>query len=506
MTTNVNKVDSNVTSLAYAEEESLGVLPGSPVWKQLEPNSYSDFGGEIKTVAPNPINPNRERRKGVAVDVDASGGFSHNLTYYNLSDLLQGFMFADMRRKAHKSISAVATADDSYTTGGSDIPAGALINAVGFTNSANNGLKLVSSLDTNKIIVSTNLVNETPPATAFVDWVGVQTSAGDIDVVNSGSAYPTLTSTTLDFTTLDLVEGQWIYLGGDTSAMSFSTAANNGFKRIRSIAANTLTLDKSGTTMVTEANTTKTIQIFFGDVLKNEQAGDIVTRSYHLERLLGAPNTAAPTDYQSEVLEGAVPNELTFNVPKAELLTMDMSFVALDNVQYAEGNSLQTSVLDPTPADVFNSTSDIPRMRMTVVSDTDAYPTALFGYLTEAKFMIKNNVTVDKAIGVFGGFDVTVGTFEVSGDLTAYFADVAAVQAVRENENVSIDMAVVKNNRGIIIDLPLVALGDGRLKVEQDQAITLPLKMDAATAKDIDPNLNFTMMFTFFNYLPTVAG
>ena len=59
-----NKIDSNVTGLAYAEEASIGVLPGSPVFYSLEPNSYNPTGAEIKTVARNPINPSRQRKKG----------------------------------------------------------------------------------------------------------------------------------------------------------------------------------------------------------------------------------------------------------------------------------------------------------------------------------------------------------------------------------------------------------------------------------------------------------
>jgi hypothetical protein len=70
---------------------------------------------------------------------------------------------------------------------------------------------------------------------------------------------------------------------------------------------------------------------------------------------------------------------------------------------------------------------------------------------------------------------------------------------------VTLDIGFARDNQGIIFDLPLIALGDGRLSVEVDQPITLPLTTDAASGQDVDTNLDHTMLITYFNYLPNAA-
>ena len=97
------KKDSNLTGLRYAEEECLKQLPGvggaDAIWFGLEPNSYSDFGGQITTVARNPINPSRQRQKGVVTDLEAAASFTMDLTGKNHLYMMQGFNFAHAREK-----------------------------------------------------------------------------------------------------------------------------------------------------------------------------------------------------------------------------------------------------------------------------------------------------------------------------------------------------------------------------------------------------------------------
>ena len=51
----------------------------------------------------------------------------------------------------------------------------------------------------------------------------------------------------------------------------------------------------------------------------------------------------------------------------------------------------------------------------------------------------------------------------------------------------------------------LLALDDGRLNVELNQAVTIPLGLMAADGADVHPNLSHTVMFSFYDYLPDAA-
>lgn len=506
----VNKIDSNITGLRYAEEAATPkTLPGSPVWWPLEPNSYNDFGGNVTTVARTPISDDRQKKKGVVTDLDAQGGFNTDLTQTNIADLLQGFMFADYRKKDEVGgygldvFTSIATADDSYNAAsGLDVFAAQdLIFASGFIDAANNGLKVVATAAAGKITVSQNLVNEAnPPSGAKIVKVGAEAAAGEFDVNASGSL-PKITSATYDFTTLGINPGEWIFVGGDSATHQFVTAANNGWKRVKSVAAGAIVLDKSSSTMVTEANTTTSVRIFIGRFLKNESGSLIKRRTYQLERTLGAPDNAQPTQIQSEYLEGAVPNELVLNFATAEKLTADLSFIAMSHVLRSGATGVKSGDRPSlTETDAYNTSNDISRIKMNIVNDGSANPLPLFAYITEATLTIGNNVTPNKVIGVIGAADMTAGNFDVSGTMTVYFVDVAAIDAVVNNASVTLDMILAKDNKGVAIDIPLLTLGEGRANIEADQPITLPLGFDGAKSP-----FGYTLSFTFFDYLPNAA-
>lgn len=578
------KIDSNITGLRYAEERCLGELPPNPVWRALEPNSYSDFGSNITTVARNPINPSRQRKKGVVTDMDASGGFNQDLTIGNTTDLLQGFLFADARergtteslvdghinvtgvspnvytfnnvnlatvavaaggtgyrvgdlltvsggtnaqRSARVYVSAVNPAtgavtalavDDpgmygalpangAATTGGTGVGAtvdvtagesqafrvGDLLMASGFAIAANNGIKTISAEAGNDITVVEALAAEAaPPAEAAVRTVGHRFVAGDLEIALNGKL-PRLTdaAAAVDFTTFGFIPGEWVYVDGFSS--------NFGFARISAINADYLEFDKTDWTPVVEAAAGITVTLYYGLLIRNEADPALIKRtSYQIERTLGQDENGTMSEY----LIGAVANEFTLNVAQADKVTVDMTFVAIDNEQRDGVEGVKAGARPALVVeDAYNTSSDFSRIKMASVDPLDPNPLPLFAFATDMTLTINNSITPNKAIGILGGFDTSAGTFEVGGSITAYFASIAAVKAVRNNADITLDFIMVKANKGLLFDVPLLALGNGRLNVEQDQAITLPLDTSGAESK-----FGNTLTVQVFPYLPNSAG
>ena len=429
-TCETKKIDSNVVGLNYAVEECLGVLPTTPKWQALEPNSFSDFGGELSTTQRTPLSISRQNQKGVVTDLSVKGGFNIDFTQNNLNQLLEGVFFADTRTKTNYQ----------------------------FTG-----------------------------------------ASGDIKFASASNIY-SLTATAGDFTTLGLVEGEWIFVGGDNSNERFDTAGAF-YARVSKIEAKKLTFDngtfKAG--LSADAGAGKTIKIFMGAVLKNERTTDLIKRkSYCFERTLG--KDLSTNQKQAEYISGAVLGEFSLEAKQGEMLKADLSFTATNN-EYRTGALLSDGKLTASLAESgINTTSDIRSIRLSLVDDTNSTSTPLFAYVTEASVEVNNNLSENKALGTFGAIDVSAGNFEVSGKTTAYFTTVQAIEAVRKNADVGLYALFATKQKGFIFDIPLVGLGGGTLNVEKDNPITLELEASGAENK-----FGYTMMYVNFPVLPKVA-
>lgn len=500
-----NVVDANSSALFIAEEESYKVLPATPIWYEQEVDSYNDFGGEIKTVARNPINSSRQKAKGTVVDFDASGGFEQDFTQTNTTRSLQGFFFADAREKATtKSLHATAIPITSITTSGfaaasglDSFKAGDLIVGTGMDVSVNDGVAKVTAAIAALVTVDKTLTAEASPgATSAIEVCGFEAAAGDLTITASASEI-SLGSTVLDFTTLGLIPGEWLFVGGDAAINKF---ANNeaGYARVSAIATNKLSFDETTWTPVTEAGGVLEIQLFFGVVIRNEKDPALIKRrSYNLERQLGNDGNGI----QSESLIGSIANEFELKVPQADKLAATLNYVSSDNVPRTGTEGIKSGTRVSAPAEsAINTSQDLYRIKLSVIDPDSLNPTGLFGFVSDSNIKVSNGAEGSKALGVSGSFDITVGTFEASGSLNAFFTDVAGIAAIRNNADVGLSQIFSAKNEGFIFDLPLIGLGGGKLSLEKNKSVKIQLDSDAVESK-----FGHTALANFFQYLPNIA-
>ena len=238
--------------------------------------------------------------------------------------------------------------------------------------------------------------------------------------------------------------------------------------------------------------------------MKNEATRDLIVRhSYQFERTLGKSDTAKPYD-QREYLVGSVMNTWDMVFAQGDKLVSNFSFMSVDQ-EFRDSDTAPKTGDRPVliSGEAYNATSNVKRFGISVITPGDAAPDDLFAYMEEMTITVNNNVAMNKAVKVFGAFDTTAGMFEVSQSVTAYFANVAAMQTVRNNPDVTTDVTIGAAKQGWTIDLPVIGVSNAPPDVEEGAPIMLELTNDAGHGAKY--GLNYTVLFVFWDYLPDSA-
>jgi hypothetical protein len=477
----VGQVKTNNVSLAVAVESSLGVLPGSPTWFLLEPNDIGDFGATITTTPRRPISANRQRRKGTTTDLDSQANFEHDLTRDVFVLFSEAFVFATYGSGTNYGPIGRPTAvsTTAYTVpAGPTLLDGHLVFARGFTNSANNGLKRVTTgaTTTSIPILGGGLVTETPPANALLEVAGFRFATSAIDIaISSGIATITRLSGTTDFSAMGIQVGQLIHVGGLLSANQFS--AGKGYGRVRTVSATVLTLDKLSSTLAADNGTGDTVDLLFGLFLKNVStaSASFLTRSFTFE--LALPNLNVEIGPADAYIypKGNLANEMVLNLQLADKATVEFGFVGTDTPAPTTTRATNASTpVQPLQTGAYNTSSDVLRLRVQKVDET-----GLTTCFKEVSLTLNNEVAPEKCIGTLGAVFMNNGLFLVDLEGEILFTSVAVASAIRNNETVTMD-TLLKNDDGAIgIDLPSLTLGDGALSFPVNESVTMALSGEA---------------------------
>ncbi len=505
----MSRVLTNNTSLAYAIEASLGVLPGSPTWFELEPNSIGAFGAEISTVARSPISKNRQRRKGTVTDLDSTVDWEGDLTLSHFTDFAEGFCFATAVNQDLDFIGGDPTGT-GYT-----VPAliagqtaklhfGALGNqslifARGYSIAANNGLNPLDSqpVDTDTELTTANAVAETAPTNATVDIAGIRAEVGDLSLtvagllatITSGNETPAIA---VDFTTLGLTLGQFIHVGGLTSGEQFTGSL--GYGRIFSITAGTLVLDKIDATLITAAGTTDTVDLLFGRFIRNVPTddADFLERSFHFEGAFCELGGVGINMY--EYAKGNLCDTIAITMPLADKATVSLGFVGTDtDVPTITRETNADSSIAPSRTGAFNTTSDCTRLRITELDESGIYTD--FKSLT---ITLANNVTPEKVLCQLGAKYMNFGNFEVNIEAQLVFSDAGVTSAIRDNTTLTMDFGLKNDDGALFIDIPAFTLGGGGRDFPVNESVLINTTGEAFA----DPLLNTSIGISLFPTVP----
>ena len=505
------RVNTNNTSLRYTTESTVGVLPGSPVWKIAEFNTIGAYGAEISTTVRRPISQDRGRKKGTVTDLDSKVEFETDLTVASFSDFAEGFVFAEYANTEFNlragttltpppvASTTVYTIDAASATLGGKIQFGAashatLVYAKGYTNAANNGLKAITA-DTAAagvaITVAATLVVETPPTNAMLSIAGVRVlDDADLTLTVSGLTATLVSAAAItNWGSRGIKMGMFIHIGSPTSTGTLQNGlgaggtTSYGYARVTADSATgTLLLDKLSTTLVSAVGAAGLSQdIMFGMFLRNVPVTANATDNRYLERTyqfeVSYPELGGVGIPEYEYAIGNYVNELKLNVPLADKSSINYALIGTnsDNVT-ATRKTNASAATSPLRTTAFNTSSDVASLTTDVVSSASE---VCFKSLT---LTVKNNVSTEKCLGTLGARFVNSGLFEVSLEGQMLFTNKLITNAIKGNTTVTF-LAILRNQDGAIaFDIPEMNLGDGKREFPVDQSVLVNVKGESFTS------------------------
>lgn len=273
------------------------------------------------------------------------------------------------------------------------------------------------------------VIRDTIRCTAWSTAVAVSSTA--IAAVSSGNQY---TSGSVNFTTQNIAVGQWIYVAG------FTTAANNGWKKVTAIASGALTVT--------------------GGTLVDESVGDTVTMKS--AQILNG--TAEPSHSIQENLAdltnkwllgvGMVPSQLALTIAQESIITGSITWDGSEMTQEtaASGNGSVTAAA-----------------AREVMSEVDSFGSLWIDNVVQTYDIVSTGLQISvptrrrKGLGNLGITSMGRGALEASGTFELYHADATSSVLGDMLDFTKFAMAydlVDTDGRRYLIEFPSVALTD----------------------------------------------
>ncbi|HIK61994.1 MAG TPA: hypothetical protein EYF98_15035 [Planctomycetes bacterium] len=302
-------------------------------------------------------------------------------------------------------------------------------------------------------------------------------AAADVSAIDIGITATEITTVAEDFTTLGLVQGQWIRVSG------FADSTINGVYRVSGTVTTTaipVTRSAGASTEIAGAS----VVIEVGDTLVN----GVTQQSYTIERKFADQDTPL-----YEYLRGMVPGTFSMTATAKSLVTCAFGFTG-STQEYTTTRVTGASDQDATASgsfNVFNASSNVGQ----IVEAGNTIAGANF--VTEATIEIENNLRERNAVGSLGAVSIGSGEFTVTGVLNTYFDDKSLAEKVVTNTESSFSISFNDNaGNTLVLDLSRVKFSEGSPEVgSKNEDVMLNLSFQAI----LNPNTGDTLKITRFS-------
>jgi hypothetical protein len=410
--TTASLASTNRVKHSKIRETTFNVIPTNPAFLTQRVTS-SGLNSSPKYQATNEIRYDRQVVDAVLVGEAAAGDLGKELSFQtadaDFEEALQGTwsLKPNITNSASATpISALSATTATVASGGAAFLAQMICVLQNFPTAANNNKSaVVSSSSASTVVFPAGTFSaETAaiPLGAYLQAVGVQGISGDITATASG-----LGSTALNWTTLGLVPGEWVKVGGALTAAQFATAANIGFARVSAIAAGALTFDILPAGWATDSGAGKTISVFFGDVLRN----GATMRTSTIERQYA--DQAVPT---YEYLSGLAADKLSITLDAQKMATYSVSYMGASTISQTSRIAGATDIAAPV-TDVFNTSSNL------YGAIEGGSPLLGPDFALSLTLSFNNNLREQIALSSLAPVGIGNGEFDVSLSLGYYFGD-----------------------------------------------------------------------------------
>jgi len=507
--------DANYTSLAYDQETSYGVLPGSPQFRALRLTGET-LGHAKETITSAELRSDRQVPDMAEVGSSASGGFNFELSHLAFRDFFEALLcgtWVDYNISAVSGDFDASSSTFTATTPGdlADVPVGGFVKLAGATATGNNGIKRVIANDGDVVTFAAGAIAADATGES-IDFTCKDLRNGttrrsytfERQLVNSSDqtyyqTYPGcyIGQGTLNVESKQIITGTFNVLGkfGETDTVSLNT---NG------LAAATGTLTATGNPSDGDTVTINGKVYTFQTTLTNSNGNVFigVSASATLDNLIAAINLAvgagttyaAATTLHPTVSAAAGAGDTMTATAKTAGTAGNALTTTKSSTNLAWGAATLTggtahTYLAAHPGDILNGTSNLGTIQGTAGTFTDK--------LRIFAFDVNNNLRGKDALGELGNFEVGLGTFSVTGNISAYFANNTLYQALIDHDDNAIGITLTDGDGNTIaFTFPRIKWGAGNPNAT---GINTDVMLDIDFTAIRDPDTGVTMIVNAFD-------